>query len=467
MPQAFGPVAHGLFGLYLISLLALPRAPTSIAGLACLAGLAAGFHQWRDDARAGFRHMAVLVVPAAVYLMHIVLQILAGVAAPHLASQVLIGLLTLALGLSGVPGRLPDVRRWILPAAALGAIASCLLALYQLWVLDILRPYGWLGGAAIGNGAIKFGDLSAVQALLAFVLVLTAADKARRLLGLLGLFCGVLALALTQTRGGILGLLLAVGVLGWALSARRWSNATDRDRNDYPGHDPGHHAEPVRQGKAVPVTASPVKRGGHRRATSLAVMALAVLLSLSAAAFMQDRFASIEPQVQRYLRGDIDSEVGQRLALWRAALLAGIHQPLTGVGFGRFENELKRQSAAGLTPASEKILYGQAHSEYLSAFAEAGVTGFVALTLMFVAPMIAMLRQIRAGRGSPAALAALVTSAAFAGFALTDDMFDRQITVIAFFFLNAWFLRAAWGPGSGSETAGARPAPRRPPEVAG
>jgi len=443
MPQVFGPVAHGLLGLYLITLLAVPRAPTTIAGLACLAALAAGFHQWREDARAGFRHMAVLVVPAAVYLMHIVLQILAGVAAPHLASQVLIGLLTLALGLSGVPGRLPDVRRWILPAAAIGAVASCLLALYQLWVLDILRPYGWLGGAAIGNGAIKFGDLSTVQALLAFVLVLTAADKARRLLGLLGLFCGVLALALTQTRGGILGLLLAVGALGWALAARRRSSEA---------------------GPALPV---PPKRDSRSRTTSLAVMVLAVLLSLSAAAFMQDRFASIEPQVQRYLRGDIDSEVGQRLALWRAALIAGIRQPLTGVGFGRFEDELRRQSAAGQTPASEKILYGQAHSEYLSAFAEAGVTGFVALMLMFVAPAIAMLRQIRAGRGSPAAYAALVTSAAFAGFALTDDMFDRQITVIAFFFLNAWFLRAAWRPESGHEPLGSRLAPRRPPEVAG
>jgi hypothetical protein len=65
---------------------------------------------------------------------------------------------------------------------------------------------------------------------------------------------------------------------------------------------------------------------------------------------------------------------------------------------------------------------------------------------MFVAPVVALLRQIRRGQGSPAAYAALVTAAAFSGFALTDDMFDRQITVIAFFFLNAWFLRAALSP---------------------
>ena len=49
------------------------------------------------------------------------------------------------------------------------------------------------------------------------------------------------------------------------------------------------------------------------------MLAVALVLTLSAAGFMQDRFAAIEPQVQRYLQGDVDSEVGQRLALWQAA----------------------------------------------------------------------------------------------------------------------------------------------------
>jgi O-antigen ligase len=420
-----GTLAHGLLGLYLVALLAVPRLPTSLAALACIAALVGGFRGWRNDARAGFRHMAPLVIPAAVYLLHLALQILAGMAPPQLSSQVLIGLMTLAVGLSGVPNRMPDVRRWILPAAAVGAIATCLLALYQVWVIDILRPYGWLGGGDIGNGAIKFGDLAVLQALLAFVLVLTAADKARRLLGLAGLFAGVLALALTQTRGGLLGLLLAVAALGCALAPRR-------------------------RGEGYPSPATPVRAQDHPRSGRggfAALIALVAVLSLAAAGFMVDRFALIQPQVQRYLEGDANSEVGQRLALWRAAVRAGMHEPLTGVGFGRFGAELDRQVTAGDRPGSEKILYGQPHSEYLSAFAEAGVSGFVSLLLMFVAPVVALVRQIRAGGASPAAYAALVTAAAFAGFALTDDMFDRQITVIAFFLLNAWFLRAAWSPG--------------------
>jgi O-antigen ligase len=426
--------AHGFVALYLIAVLAVPRASTATAALACLFALAAGWHQWRGDARAGWRHMAVFVVPAVVYLLHLLVQIAAGMAPAKLGSHILIGALTLGVALSGVPNRIPDVRRWLLPAAAVGAVCTCLLALYQIRFLHYLRPYGWLGGGPLGNGAIKFGDLAALQALLSFVLVLTATGKARRLLGLAGLFCGVLALALTQTRGGILGLLLAVGVLGLALALRH-----RRERRDRPAQD-GEVA--VQSMSSVHVKA--------RRGTTVALLAVALALSLSAAGFMQDRFAEIEPQVQRYLHGDVDSQVGQRLALWQAAVRAGLHAPVTGVGFGRFGDELDRQIAAGDIPRQENILYEQPHSEYLAAFAEAGVTGFLSLLLLFVAPVVAMVRRIAGGAETPAAYAALVTAAAFAGFALTDDMFDRQITVIAFFFLNAWFLRAALPPAPGT-----------------
>ena len=46
---------------------------------------------------------------------------------------------------------------------------------------------------------------------------------------------------------------------------------------------------------------------------------------------------------------------------------------MTGVGFGRFGDAIDRQRAAGDIPDSLKIEYRQVHSEYLTAFAEAGV----------------------------------------------------------------------------------------------
>jgi len=425
MPTRLDIAAHFLVALFLISVLAVPGASTPVAALACFASLAAGWHHWRQDARDGFRHMSVLVVPAAIYLSLLAGQLATGAAPVSLASHILIGLLTLGAALSGVPNRVPDVRRWLLPAAAVGAICSCGLALYQVHFLDYPRPYGWLGGGPLGNGAIKFGDLAALQGLLSLVLVLTAGAVGARVLGLAGLFCGMLALALTQTRGGVLGFLLAVFVLGLSLALRhrRGSAATIGGA--------------LNGGRVI------ARRATARRGTAALMVAFALVLTIFAASYMQERFAQIEPQIQRYLRGDVDSEVGQRLTLWKAAARAGLHAPLAGVGFGRFSEELDRQIRTGDIAGSETLLYRQAHSEYLAAFAHAGVPGLLALLLMFLAPAYSLVRQIRVGAGSPAAYAALVSTTAFAGFALTDDMFDRQITVVAFFLLNAWLLRAA------------------------
>jgi hypothetical protein len=62
---------------------------------------------------------------------------------------------------------------------------------------------------------------------------------------------------------------------------------------------------------------------------------------------------------------------------------------------------------------------------------------------MFVLPILALARHAGAGQGGVFTRAGLTTFCAFAGFALTDCMFDRQISFIAFFLVGGWLLRAA------------------------
>ena len=298
--------------------------------------------------------MAVLVVPAAAYLLHLLLQILVGMASPQLGQPAADRDADAGAGLVGrtrAGWRTCAAGSCRQPRSA--PIASAVVALYQVWVLDYLRPYGWLGGSAIGNGAIKFADLASLQALLSLVLVLTAADRARRLLGLAGLFCGMLSLALTQTRGALLGVLLAVAALGLALFLHRRR---------------AHHPAPRRR---HPRPRCMRACGGG---PPWACWRWRWCCRSPPPASCRSASPPSSRRCERYLQGDIDSEVGQRLALWGAALRAGLHAPLTGVGFGHFDDELERQVAAGEIPRSERIIYGQPHSEYLSAFAEAGVT---------------------------------------------------------------------------------------------
>ena len=435
-------LSHGLLALYLAALLCLPDVQTGLAGLTCLAALLAVVAARRQGGRrvlapgqqgaaplprlpGGWqsrKEMLVLLGPALAWAAIVAGQIVTGHAASKVANQFTVVVCVTLVALSRVPPAWPDCRRWLLPGAAIGAIGAGLLAAWQAGVQSIERPYGWLGASALGTGSIKFGDLAAVLALLALVLVQTSRGW-RRGLGLAGIVGGTMALTLSQARGGVLGVLIAVVALALALAL------ASRRR---------------RRGAARLPTRGGALSGGPsvRRLTAMASIAVVAigLMGLS----MHQRFADIEPQIARFQRGDASSEAGQRIALWQAAIRAGLHSPWTGAGLGGgFAKDIERQFAVGDIPPTMRILYGQPHNEYLNGLASAGIPGLVIIVLLFWWPALSLFRRIARGRDSPEARSALVVTASFAGFALTDSMFDRQITIIAFFLLSAWFLRMA------------------------
>jgi len=92
------------------------------------------------------------------------------------------------------------VHRWLLPAAALGAVGALGLASWQYFQLGIPRPHGHLGAGVVGSGALKYGDLSAVLALFSLQLVLRGPQVWRRVLGGVGFMAGLGAVVLAQAR---------------------------------------------------------------------------------------------------------------------------------------------------------------------------------------------------------------------------------------------------------------------------
>lgn len=409
----FARAAHLLAALFVASLLIVPAAYTVTSAAACAAALVAGAPGWRGRAGRVFGAMAVFVVPCLVFLAVVLVAILTGDPKNQYKTHLLIALLTLWVGLSGVPAMLPDVRRWFLPAAALGALASLVLAGWQVVVEGHVRAMGLLGWGQNWSGSVKFGAMAAVQGLLALVLFIRTDRGWRHWLGLAGFLASAGTLGFAQARGGLLGYLLGMIALAWV--SRR--------------------ALLSRRGRVDPPT---------RRRTTLHIALVGLTALTLAAVSMQSRLADIGPQLERYERGDAASEVGQRLALWHASLLAIRHAPWTGSGFGRFPREIERQRTAGEIPPGIQLIYGQTHNEYLAAFVDGGIVAGVAATAMFVLPVLLLLRRLsRQPEDGPAAHAALAVAVAFAGFALTDNLFDRQLTVISFYFLMCWLLSAA------------------------
>lgn len=428
-------VAHGLLALYLLTLLAVPKVQTPLVALTCLLAIIGG--QWLKAPPLGrrLREGWAMAVPLVGYATLFAVQIEMGWLRWRDWDQVLICALGLGVLLSNLPARGPAVHRWLLPAAALGAVGALGLASWQYFQLGIPRPHGHLGAGVVGSGALKYGDLSAVLALFSLQLVLRGPQVWRRVLGGVGFMAGLGAVALTQARGALLGVALALAVLGllWWLRRRAQSPAgqgTEAGRNGCEGRRPWWR---------------------QRQPVLAAVLGLVVLAG--ATDYMGARFADIGPQYERFQAGDNNSEVGQRLALWGIALRAARHAPFTGVGFDGFGAETQRQRDTGELARDALVLYQGPHNEYLAGLSAAGIPGLVVIVLFFWAPLVVGCRRFLRGQQTETALMLVLFSASYAAFTMTDSLLDRQISLLAYVLLASWLMSA-----SGPAAAAAGPA---------
>ena len=420
-------VAHGLLALYLLTLLAVPKVQTPLVALTCLLAIIGG--QWLKAPPLGrrLREGWAMAVPLVGYATLFAVQIEMGWLRWRDWDQVLICALGLGVLLSNLPARGPAVHRWLLPAAALGAVGALGLASWQYFQLGIPRPHGHLGAGVVGSGALKYGDLSAVLALFSLQLVLRGPQVWRRVLGGVGFMAGLGAVALTQARGALLGVALALAVLGllWWLRRRAQSLAgTESGRNGREGRRPWWR---------------------QRQAVLAAVLGVVVLFG--ATDYMGARFADIGPQYERFQAGDNNSEVGQRLALWGIALRAARHAPFTGVGFDGFGAETQRQRDTGELARDALVLYQGPHNEYLAGLSAAGIPGLIVIVLFFWAPLVVGCRRFLRGQQTETALMLVLFTASYAAFTMTDSLLDRQISLLAYVLLASWLMSAS-GPGA-------------------
>ena len=424
-------VAHGLLALYLLTLLAVPKVQTPLVALTCLLAIIGG--QWLKAPPLGrrLREGWAMAVPLVGYATLFAVQIEMGWLRWRDWDQVLICALGLGVLLSNLPARGPAVHRWLLPAAALGAVGALGLASWQYFQLGILRPHGHLGAGVVGSGALKYGDLSAVLALFSLQLVLRGPQVWRRVLGGVGFMAGLGAVALTQARGALLGVALALAVLGLLWWLRRRAQSSEQTG--------GSGGRAVGAGGNAREGRRPWWR--QRQPILAAVMGLVVLAG--ATDYMGARFADIGPQYERFQAGDNNSEVGQRLALWGIALRAARHAPFTGVGFDGFGAETQRQRDTGELARDALVLYQGPHNEYLAGLSAAGIPGLVVIVLFFWAPLVVGCRRFLRGQQTETALMLVLFSASYAAFTMTDSLLDRQISLLAYVLLASWLMSAS------------------------
>jgi O-antigen ligase len=309
------------------------------------------------------------------------------------------------LGIAACFAVIPS-RRIFWCGLSAAAMAAGALAVYQRVGLGIDRPYGLFGINELGlSGSIKFGMVTTVFTLLALYAALDSClprrfrfwHAASALAGL----AGCLAIA---SRGPW----LALFVTGGAIIAVK---AMQLDRR-------------------------------RRLIAAVTLLAGTVLFAALFYSELHARYLSTIAELTAMRGGDLNTSIGGRLVMWKAALTMFLAHPVLGVGMNQFGQHLREMVALGQAPEFVAI-FSQTHNEYLEALATGGVIGIAYFLWLLGAPLTLFLRQLSrqhaAGGNTAAPAGGLIVIAAFALFATTDNIFDRQMTTSLFAFLTLGF----------------------------
>jgi len=354
-------------------------------GLASFLFLLAALCMWRDGRQALARHWSAVRWVVLAFLLNFAWVLLCFALRPEqpLSSlekplRMLCAVSALMVVLVARPSR--QAMWW---GAIAGAFGAMLFVAYQRIVLGMERPGGMIN-------AITFGDIALVLGLVALASMGDARRAGRSVLwALAGGLAGLLALALTGTRGGWIAVGLAA-LLGLRL-----------------GRHPAHR-------KLRPLLG--------------AGAALVAVLYFVPASDMQARLQQGIDDVRAWRSGgEKFTNVGVRLELWKGAGMLIAERPLFGADPGTAHRDLERWVREGRL--SDVALVPQhLHNDALQALVTGGLPGLLALFGILAAPFAFFAREARcaAERGAAPnapALAGMLVALGYFGFGLTEMMF--------------------------------------------
>lgn len=265
----------------------------------------------------------------------------------------------------------------------------------------------WQTRAGGATNPIYFG---AIALALALMLLPRAASPTTstgaRLLAALGVFGGLLAAALSGSRGAWLALPPLLLIYAFAVARGQ----------------------------------SPLRRFGWPAGMVVAVAALAMVPGVPLGERAWQAFESLTG-------GNVAAATDTlaiRWELWRVAIDAISERPLLGGGPDAYRQALEAAAAAG-TIDPTLLRYEHPHNQYLSALLIGGVPGLLALCALFGVPLLLAARQLtdpdRTGR--QLAWCALAAVGVLAIVAIGESIFQRNAGIVWFALLGSLTLARA------------------------
>lgn len=227
-----------------------------------------------------------------------------------------------------------------------GALASCVWAYMEL---RVTRPDS-IGAYA---NTIPFGNLSLLLGLFSLISIGWAHNdsRVRVALRILGGAAGLYASYMSQSRGGWVAIPVLLLIAVATLRHVSWK----------------------------------------KRLTALLVFFALLAAVCVSSSIVRARFDQAVSDIHAYEAGQLNTSVGIRFQLWKAATLMLTRHPLVGVGRGKFHDTLQVMHAEGVI-TQEATAFEHAHNEFLYNGASLGVLGIAALLALYLMPAAYFLR---------------------------------------------------------------------------
>ncbi|SJM91736.1 membrane hypothetical protein [Crenothrix polyspora] len=270
-------------------------------------------------------------------------------------------------------------------------VMASLMAAIQFHFLKIDRPYGTYGAVFPGTGAIKFGDVSLLTGILAYILL---SENNLRLLGALGASLGFMVCLYAGARGGMFAVLLCV--LVWYCFIKTQKIAI---RNIF-----------------------------------IAIFFVGFIIFILNMLTDNHILSRVRVTMIEFLninKNNFSTSIGTRFQMWRAAVIIFENNPVFGVGLNNFDDALLALYKQHSVPRSI-IIYSHAHNEYLCALATGGIVGFTITLSLFFLPMSFFKTNYHESVWAKSGFWGVCL---IVFFALTDCVFDRRMTVMTFIVL--------------------------------
>lgn len=288
----------------------------------------------------------------------------------------------------------PPQREWVWFGVSIGAFGGAILAFYQRFVFGNLRVGGFMH-------PIMFGDIGALLGLLSFVGLVYFWSKRQFFQAVfmtIGGLSGLIVSVLSGSRGGWIAIPMALFYIFW-------------QSRDLIG---------TLKVKII---------------LSFFVIAAVLVVSIPQTGVSQ-RIDEAASNIKHYVNSsNVDTSVGLRFEMWKAAIYLFMKEPIVGVG--KYDLHQQKQELVNQGLVNQSIVpFDHAHNEYLTNLSEYGIIGFVLLMALYLVPLRLFIHKARLynhhWRMKCLAMAGVLIPMCYMDFALTQSMFSHNSGVMIY-----------------------------------